>query len=116
MGMAAYLSSLQQLGMSDYQMFNAQGNNFDRAAVALRLREAIATWVLGGELPRHAYLAPAEVLEVCNLLQAAVLSASVSTCPSHFPRDLHDGLLHGARVHARDETRPPTAEDGRSGS
>ena len=41
MGMAPYLASLQQLGLDEYHIFNAQGNSFDRAAIALRMRGAI---------------------------------------------------------------------------
>ena len=108
MGMAACLGNLQQLGMSDYQLFNAQGNSFDRAAVAFRLREAITTWVLGGELPRHAYPAPAEVLEAYNLLKGAALSAGMAACPSPCPRELHDTLIHGARGLSPAETSPPS--------
>ena len=44
MGMADYLEGFRGLGMDHYQMFNAQGNSFDRAAVALRVRGG---WQLG---------------------------------------------------------------------
>ena len=80
-GMAAYTGSLQQRGMSDYQMFKAQGTSFDRAAVLLRLKEAVAAWVLGGELPRHVYPAPAQVMEAYNRLKAVVLAAGMPACP-----------------------------------
>ena len=113
--MAACLGSLQQLGMCDYQTFNAQGNRFDRTAVALRLKEAVNTWVLGGALPRHAYPALAEVLGTYNLLKAAVLRAGLAACPAPPPRDLHDTLLHGATVIARADADHPAAEDGRGG-
>ena len=42
MGMAAYLSSLRQLGLDDYRMFHAKGNSFDRAGIMLQLRDALA--------------------------------------------------------------------------
>ena len=40
MGTAAYLDSFRGLGMDDLQLFIAQGNGFDRAAVAMRVRDA----------------------------------------------------------------------------
>ena len=53
MGMGAYLHSLGQLGLDELQMFNAQGNSFDRAAVALKLRDGVARWLAGGDFTRH---------------------------------------------------------------
>ena len=102
--MAAYLEDLRQLGLDDYQMFNTQGDSFDRAAVALRLREAVATWVLGGELPGHAFPTPADVLEAFNRLKTAVLGAGLPACPSPFPCDLHETLCMGPWAVLAEET------------
>ena len=81
--------------MDDLQLFNAQGNSFDRAAVALRIKEALTAWSSGNERLRHAYLAPPEVA-VYERLRAAVWSSGAAACPSPFPRDLQTILVCGA--------------------
>ena len=113
MGMAAYLDGFRRLGMDDFQMFNAQGNSFDRAAVALRVREALAIWVAGGSLPRHVYPEPAEVLRVSGRLRAEVVAAGFSACVHPFPRDLPAALLGGPAVMVRQVEVGIAAEDGR---
>ena len=93
-------------------MFNAQGNSFDRAAVAIRVREALATWVAGGVLLRHAYPDPSEVLGVYGRLRAEVVAAGVAACVHPFPRDLQATLLgdmQRRRAEARATQRPKTA-------
>ena len=113
MGMAAYLDGFRKLGMDDLQVPNAQGNTFDRAAVAIRVREALATWTAGGALPRHAYLDPAWVVGMHERLRAEVLAAGVATCLHPFPRDLRAALLGGATAAVRQDGGGTTAEDGR---
>ena len=115
MGMAAYLNSLCQLGLDEYQLFNAQGNSFDRVAVALPLRGAVTGWACGEDVPRHTYLQPADVLRTYEPLRAVAVRAGLAACPSPFPRDLHDILLHGAGTSARSSTCHLAAEDGRGG-
>ena len=116
MGMAAYLDGFRRLGMDDFQMFNAQGNNFDRAAVAIRVREALATWMAGGVLPRHAYPDPSEVLRVYGRLRTEVVAAGVAACVHPFPRDLQAALLGGAAAAASRGEGDTAAEDGRRGA
>ena len=98
--------------MDDLQLFNAQGNSFDRAAVAMRIREALATWAAGGDLPRHAYPDPASVVRVYEGLRAEVLRSGVPACAHPFPRDLHAALLSGAPA-AAGRAGTTAAEDGR---
>ena len=113
MGMADYLEGFRGLGMDDYQMFNAQGNSFDRAAVALRVREGLATWLAGGALPRHAFPDPAAVASVYGRLRAEVVAAGVAACSLPFPRDLRATLLAGVAVASSRATGVAAAEDGR---
>ena len=113
MGMADYLDSFRRLGMDDFQLFNAQGNSFDRAAVAMRVREAMAVWTAGGALPRHAYPDPAGVVGVYERLRAEVLAAGVAACLHPFPRDLQAALLGGTATAVRQDGGGAAAEDGR---
>ena len=41
MGMAPYLANLAQIGLNEFQLFNAEGNSVDRAAIAFRLRSGV---------------------------------------------------------------------------
>ena len=113
MGMADYLEGFRSLGMDDFQMFNAQGNSFDRAAVALRVREGLATWLAGGVLPRHAYPDPSEVLGVYGRLRAEVVAAGVAACVRPFPRDLQAALLGGTATAVGRVACDTAAEDDR---
>ena len=112
MGMVAYLASFRGLGMDDLQLFNAHGECFDRAAVAMRVREALAVWTAGGDLPRHVYPDPAGVVRVYEGLGAEVLSSGVAACAHPFPRDLQAALLSEAAVAAL-RMGIIAAEDGR---
>ena len=112
MGMAAYLDSFRGLGMDELQLFNAQGNSLYRAAIAMRVREALATWTSGGDLPRHAYPDPASVVTVYEGLRAEVLRAGAPACAHPFPRDLHIALLSAAPA-AAGRAGTAAAEDGR---
>ena len=72
MGMAEYLGSLQQLGLDDHQVFFAQGGSFDRAAVALRMRDAVMAWLAGDDIPRHEYPPPMVVEQIYVWLRGSV--------------------------------------------
>ena len=113
MGMADYLEGFRGLGMDDHQMFNAQGKSFDCAAVALRVREGLATWLTGGALPRHAFPDPAAVVGVYGRLRAEVVAAGVAACGHPFPRDLQATLLAGAATALSLARGGAAAEDGR---
>ena len=112
MGMAAYSDSFRGLGMDDLHIVNAQGNSFDRAAVAMRVREALAVWTAGGDLPQHVYPDPAGVVRVYEGLRAEVLSAGVAACAHPSPRDLQAALLLEAAVATR-QAGTIAAEEGR---
>jgi len=112
MGMAPYLASLRQLGLDDYQVFNAQRNSFDRAVIALRIRGAIEAWARGDQLPRHTFPAPEVVLQSYNRLRESVVRQGLPACPSPFPRDLQSALLHGFGATAPRQNS--AAENGRA--
>ena len=84
MGMAPYLANLTQLGLDEYQLFNAQSNRFDRATIANRLRAGVAAWIQGAEVPCHPCPAPDAVLRVYDALRAAVVRAGLPACPRPF--------------------------------
>ena len=112
--MDEYLGSLQQLGLDDYQVFNAQGNSFDRAAVALRMRDAVTAWLAGIEIPRREYPPPTVVEQVYVGLRCSVQRTCATACPSPFPRGVHEAVLRAGRE-ASSSVRM-AAEDGRGGS
>ena len=93
MGMGAYLHSRAQLGLDEFQMFNAQGNSFDRAAVALRLREGVARWLAGGDFTRHCYPDPRSVCSDYERLRREAVLAGLPARDSPFPADLQEALL-----------------------
>ena len=109
--MEPYLAGLAQLGFTEDQLFNAQGNNFDRVAIAYRIQAAIDPWVRGEPLPRRPFPPPGAVLRVFDDLREAVLRAGLPTCSSPFPVDLRSLLLHGAGSTLIGSSR--AAEDGR---
>ena len=98
--------------MDDLQLFNAQGYSFDRAAVAMCVREAPAFWTAGGVLPQHVYPDPAGVVRVYEGLRAEVLKSGVPACAHPFPRDLQAALLSEASA-AACRAGTVAAEDGR---
>ena len=114
--MEPYLEHLRRRGLDDYQLFNAQGNSFDRTAVAIRIREAVARWVGGGEVVRHVFPSPTEVLASYERLRASSLLAGLQWCPRFFPRILRGALLHGVREAGVAPTvSNQAAADGRRG-
>ena len=66
---------LRTLGLTDAQLYNAQGNSCDRCIVGLRLGPIIARWLAGGDIPVHRYPSPQAILDtyrrVYNDRQAA---------------------------------------------
>ena len=118
MGMAGYTRSLSQCGLTDFQLYNAQGDSFDRAAVFVRIRDAVAAWVGGRELAGHAYPTPPEVDRMYEALRAGLSEAGLAACPSPFPHDLRATLLYGvgASFGPRGAAGGEAAEDGRAGS
>jgi hypothetical protein len=93
MGMGAYLHSLGQLGLDEFQMFNGQGNSFDRAAVALRRREGVARWLAGADLARHSYPDPRSVYSDYERLRREAVLAGLPARDFPYPADLQEALL-----------------------
>ena len=63
MGMLPYLASL---GLDDLQLFNAQGNSFDRAIIGLRLGSTIASWLAGDDVLGHRFPSSDDIMAVYN--------------------------------------------------
>eukprot|EP00969_Alexandrium_andersonii_P291666 12891217-Alexandrium_andersonii.AAC.1 len=59
LGMGAYF---EDLALPPLVAFNAQGNVFDRTALALRIADAVADWGNGVVWPLHAFPSPGVVL------------------------------------------------------
>ena len=59
MGLLPYLRTL---GLTGAQLYDAQGNAFDRCIVGLRLGPTIARWLAGGDVPVHHYPSPQAIL------------------------------------------------------
>ena len=112
--MAPYLASLAQIGFDDFQLVNAQGNRFDRVAIAFRLRSGVAAWLRGDALQWHDFIAPPAVLATRDALRANVVSAGLPACPSPFPADLRGASLHGISLAPAADT-DVAAEYGRGG-
>ena len=115
MGMASYMEHLREVGLDEHQLFNAQGNSFDRTAVAIRIRETVAAWVGGGEVARHEFPAPPAIAASYERLRGGLLLAELPACRGPFPEDLVGALLGGA---GGGGGAPPgtdqAAEDGRA--
>eukprot|EP00969_Alexandrium_andersonii_P210293 9289755-Alexandrium_andersonii.AAC.1 len=57
--MGAYF---EDLALPPLVAFDAQGNVFDRTALALRIADAVADWGDGAAWPLHAYPGPGVIL------------------------------------------------------
>ena len=115
MGMGAYLHSLGQLGLDEFQMFNAQGNSFDRAAVALRLREGVAQWLAGADLARYAYPDPRSVCSDYERLRREIVLVGLPARDSPYPADLQEALLRPRGAACPGPPLDVAAGDGRVG-
>ena len=95
MGCAAYGTRLMECGLTERQLYDAQGNSFDRTAVALRIRDAVAAWRRGGAVPRHAYPSPRVVARVYEALRAHVAGMGLPALvlPQPFPADCAATIL-----------------------
>ena len=46
---------LEELELSEQDLYDAQGTSFDPQAICLRLREGLTAWASGTYLQRHAF-------------------------------------------------------------
>ncbi|MFM7986795.1 MAG: hypothetical protein ACKPKO_46525, partial [Candidatus Fonsibacter sp.] len=83
--MDAYLAQLAPLGLDDYQLFNAQGNSFDRTAVAIRVQEAVDAWLSGAPLSRRQYPTPSQARDGFCTLSRRAGAVGVASLPLALP-------------------------------
>ena len=60
------------LGLTALQLYNAQGNAFDRTALMLRVRTGLHDWARGGPLPTAALSPPSALTSAYAALLSAV--------------------------------------------
>ena len=60
------------LRLSDLQLYNAQGNAFDRSAMMMRVRPGLAAWQRGEPLPAADFRAPSELASAYSALLQVV--------------------------------------------
>ena len=80
----------RQLNLTPRQLFDAQGNHFDPAAIMVRLFGTIRAWVSGQRPPAHSYPSPAEIHESYKRLKARLRSHDerIPTEDNPFPGDI----------------------------
>ena len=60
------------LRLTELQLYNAQGNAFDRSALMMRIRAGLLTWARGEHLPPADFLPPSELVPAYDALLNAV--------------------------------------------
>ena len=60
------------LQLTDLQLYNAQGNAFDRTALMMRIRAGLLAWARGDHLPPADFLPPSALVRAYDALLAAV--------------------------------------------
>ena len=119
MGLSEYISSL---GLQDEQCYDAQGNHFDHAAISRRLASPLTAWLRGGDLQRHRYPSPEEVVQGYWPMYDMVAAGGCRPMPHPFPpevrsffSDLGQSLARASADHAAPRPLLPPAEHGRRG-
>jgi hypothetical protein len=103
-----------QLGLTDRQIFDAQGNALDRAIVGARAGRLLAVWAYGGRLPGHVYPDESRVSAIYQTMRRTLdneglgpvgqpLSPEVRYFLQRLPSPPSAGTAHGT---------PPTAAPG----
>ena len=95
MGMVAYSETL---GLSEYELFNAQGNAFDVEVLHVRIGAALREWVRDpANVTRHPWREPRELLASYRDVRRAALSLGVPSeelLVTPFPSDVWAALIH----------------------
>ena len=60
------------LRLTELQLYNAQGNAFDRTALMLRVRMGLQTWAQGGLIPPATFSPPSALVSAYEALLGAV--------------------------------------------
>ena len=96
MGLAEYHA---QLGLTDPELYNAQGNSFDRALLPSCIGPTLRIWATGVDLPKHAFPTAAQVEQGYQVLRSEVEALGIvglTTAPTAIPRPKAYTLLLGA--------------------
>ena len=112
--MGAYLNDL---GLSEQEMYDAQGNSFDPQALMIRMQDGVRQWTRDGQSARHQYPAMYAVSDAFDTVQRYVAERGLGGVAHPFPHDLHERLIRAAGTpsfSATPQAHPdPAAEDGR---
>ena len=81
------------MGLTEHELYNAQGNAFDATALYIRLRPGIAQWQTGG-LPPAASLDPCSLQQAYSNMRPYWDQHGVTPRHSPFPDDLADALRY----------------------
>ena len=121
MGMMGYLEELE---LSEQDLYDAQGNSFDPQAVLLRMQKSVADWARGEDLVRHEFPSAASVNEAFAVVRDYVRMRVLNGVDYPFPHDLREWLLALERETQLSPTPRmvdgaaevhPAAEHGRAG-
>ena len=108
MGMAVYLD---ELGLCETELYDAQGNSFDPQAVLIRVQQGLVAWMNGAELERHVFPGIAVLREEYTKVSAYVQGRGLTGCDHPFPHDLRDYLMASERP-TQWSTTPTLATEG----
>ena len=112
--MGAYLNDL---GLSEQEMYDAQGNSFDPQALMIRMQDGVRHWAGGGQCARHEYPGMDAVANAFGVVQRYVAERGLGGVAHPFPHDLHERLIRAAGAPSFSATPQPhsnpAAEDGR---
>ena len=116
MGMGGYLNDL---GLSEQEMYDAQGNSFDPQALLVRMQAGLRQWARGEMRTRHEYPGMDAVANAFGTVQRYVADRGLGGCAHPFPHDLHEQMIRAAAPPDFSATPPiqppPAAEYGRRG-
>ncbi len=83
---------LEELRLSDRDLYNAVGNHFDPDALRMRLREPLRVLAAGAQSTLHEFPAPADLATIYRGLARNVREEGIPVQPAPFPQDLRVAL------------------------
>ena len=107
-GRGGYLGSL---GLSESELYDLVGNQFDPDDVGVRLDGPLRHWFAGAPQQPHAFRSPFQLLRPYMQLRRTVIQANCTACPHPFLDDLRGARLCPTRT---PHNEPIAAEHGRA--
>ena len=100
---------LDELRLTEVQLYDAVGNHFDPDALRARLRQPLATVLNGSAARAHAFPTPSDLRDEYRQLARAVRGTGVPVQEAPWPQDIDvEGLVRASLTCARREcTQPP---------